>query len=420
MLARRFFSTVILMVVMVVLLVSNGYAQQTVLNLAGNQDRTGAFEALIAEFESQNPDIKVVFHEQPGVGQRVHDRYVSMLAARDSSFDVMSIDVIWPSEFVMAGWIDPLDDLYTEEELKGFLPSMIEAATIDGQIYAIPWMNDFGLLLSRTDLLEAAGYDIPETWEELVNIAKELQDRDSGLYGYSTTFARDANLDCNYYEFLHSKGGRVLDEDGNVVLYSPEAIEALEFMIDMMKEDNVAIPGIITTDLEEGRIIFQEGNAVFHRNWIYAYGLAQLEGSPVKGNIAISRLPAFPGGRSSSTLGGWLYALNAYSKNKDEAKRFIKFASSHEGQKIVTLNSAWMPARIALYKDEEIIEKYPHAPEWLDVALTTDPRPKTPRLREISEELQVQLHEAFLGRKTAEQAIRDLHDFIEGIVEGRL
>lgn len=409
-----------LTIMLCILLSVNALAQQTVINFAGNQDRTGAFAALIDAFEKENPDIKVVLHEQPGVGQQVHDRYVSMLAAHDGTIDVLSIDVIWPSEFVMAGWLEPLDDLYTEEELTEFLPSMVDAATIDGRIYAIPWMNDFGILLSRTDLLEAAGYDIPETWDELLHIAQKLQDRDNGLYGYSTTFARDANLDCNFYEFLHANGGRVFDEEGNTVLYSQEAVEALQFMIDIMSKHEITVPGIITTDLEEGRIVFQEGNAIFHRNWIYAYGLAQAEGSPVKGKIALSKLPSFPGGRNSSTLGGWLYALNNFSQNKEAAKRFIKFASSYEGQKIVTLNSAWMPARIESYTDVDIITKYPHAPELLNVAFTTDARPKTPRLREISEELQIQLHEAFLGHKGADAAIKALHEFIDKIVTGRI
>lgn len=402
--------------IFVVLLGGSVFAQKVTLHFSWDVDRYGGMAQLIREFERQNPDIAIVLDERPEVGSLVHDKYVTMLASGDPSVDIYSIDVIWPPEFAEAGWLEPLDDIFPPSEQEKYIPSMIDACTINGHIYGIPWHNDFGLLYSRKDLLENGGYEVPETWYELVEAAQKLQKRDQSLYGYSADWGREANLDCNFVEFLYSNNGTILDEKGKVVLNTPQAVEALQFMIDMINKYQVTMPGILSMDLEEGRVVFTEGNAVFHRNWLYVWDVSQQEGSKVKGKVIFSKLPHFPGGKSASTLGGWNYAISAYSKHKEEAKRFIKFAGGYEGQKIISLNNPYPPAIIDLYKDPDILKKYPHYPEFLEAAFTTIPRPKTARLQELSEALQVELHSAFQGQKSAEQAIADLAKTIEEIV----
>ena len=92
---------------------------------------------LIREFERQNPDIAIVLDERPEVGSLVHDKYVTMLASGDPSVDIYSIDVIWPPEFAEAGWLEPLDDIFPPSEQEKYIPSMIDACTINGHIYGI-------------------------------------------------------------------------------------------------------------------------------------------------------------------------------------------------------------------------------------------------------------------------------------------
>lgn len=407
----------ILSLIFIVLFIGLAFAQKVTLHLSWLRDYYGGMGQVIEEFEKQNPDITVVLDERAEVGSLIHDKYVTMLASGDPSVDIYCVDVIWPPEFAMAGWLEPLDDIFPPSEQEKYLPSMIDANTINGHIYGIPWMNDFGLLFSRKDILENSGYKVPETWDELVKAAQELQNRDQALYGYSADWGREANLDCNFVEFLYSNNGAIINENGEVVLNTPQAVESLQFMIDMINKYQITMPGILSMDLEEGRVVFTEGNAIFHRNWLYVWDLSQQEDSKVKDKVVFSKLPHFTNGKSASTLGGWNYAINVYSKYKEEAKKFIKFAGGYDGQKMISQTSPYLPAIIDLYKDPDIVKKYPHYPDLLEIAFTTIPRPKAARLQEISEALQIELHSAFQGQKTPELAIGDLAKTITELVK---
>ncbi len=97
------------------------------------------YRALAQQFERQNPGHRVNLQVQPGTSGEQLNRYVTLFAAKDTSVDVISIDVIWPAQMAAAGWLAPLDQWFTADRRADFLPGAIKANTIGGRIYGVPW-----------------------------------------------------------------------------------------------------------------------------------------------------------------------------------------------------------------------------------------------------------------------------------------
>ncbi len=101
----------------------------------------------------------------------------------------------------------------------------------------------------RKDLLEEKGYSPPQTWNELVKIAKVLQ-HPPDLWGFVFQGKQYEGLVCNSLEILWSFGGDVFDKKDNLVLNSKEAIEALKFMYDLIHTYKITPAGITTYEEE--------------------------------------------------------------------------------------------------------------------------------------------------------------------------
>ena len=96
----------------------------------------------------------------------------------------------------------------------------------------------------------------------------------------------------------------------------------------------ISPPGVLSYMEEESRGVWQTGNAVFMRNWPYAYALGNGDDSPIKGKFDVAPLPSGRRGtRSAATLGGWNLAVSKYSPNPDAAIALVKFMASTEFQK---------------------------------------------------------------------------------------
>jgi multiple sugar transport system substrate-binding protein len=381
-------------------------------------DRFNVNAKIIPLFESRNPNIKLEYIVAPQQGANyVHDKEVTMLAAKDGSIDVFITDVIWPPEYAAAGWLEPLDDVFPPEEQKKHVAAMIDAQTVGGKIYGVPWLNDIGHMFYRKDLLEGAGVKPPDLWTDLVQISQKLQGPD--MIGYVPCFFQDQQLMCNYYEFLYSNRGVFLDPSGKVPKFTERpSIEAVQFMADLVNKYKVVQPGVTTMSLDDGRVIFTQGRAVFHRNWNYVWGNAESHPeSKIKGKIGTSVVPKFAGGENVATLGGWSYSVNVYSKHKPEAKKLAVFLGGAEAQKIRALEGERTPTIYSLLGDADVNKKYPVYLEWQKEAEKAKSRPKSPFYTQLSTIFQAELQNAILMKKTPEQAMKDAADQMKPILK---
>ncbi|MFC2149744.1 ABC transporter substrate-binding protein [Candidatus Auribacterota bacterium] len=378
-------------------------------------DPGGGFEEIISDFEKKNPGINVEMIKGPTSTDAREVMYATSYLAGMHTYDMVLMDIIWLPKFAARDWIIPLDEWFTKEEQKKFFPGDIKGSIYKGKIYRVPLQTDAGILYYRKDLLDKAGVKMPGTWKQLVEMAKIIQEKPE-LYGYVFQAKQYEGLVCNFLEILWSFGGRVFDEEGNLTLTDPEAVKALQFMYDLVNVYGITPPGILTYEEEESRHIFQEGRAVFCRNWPYMLTLAENGDSPVKGKTGIGKLPRKEGMGSHSCLGGWGFGIAKFSPHRAACVKFIKYATSPESQKKLHFKSGIVPARKALFDDKEILQKSPHYKELYQILLSARPRPMTPHWSRISDVLRRYIHKVLLDSLSAREALEKAQKEIKEIV----
>ncbi len=382
------------------------------------------FEVLqqqVMEFETQHPHIQVQLLDLPESTSDRHTAYVDRLNRQDPTIDVYMIDIIWTPEFGAAGWTIPLNDYIAASNINmaDFLPGPVQSNTWAGQYVSLPWFTDAGLLYYRADLLAKYGFKAPQTWAELAEIAKTIvegeRETSPEMVGFVFQGLQYEGLVTNYLEYIWSNGADVLNETGDqVVLDSPQAVKALEILVDMQA---LAPPGITSFQEADALNYFQSGNAVFMRNWPYAWTMLNDERSSLKGKVGLAPLPYGPDGSSSaSTLGGWQLGISAYSQHPDEAFQLIAFLTGPEQQNYKTIQAGQLPTRRASYQDPDVLAANPHLAKLFDILVTARPRPIHPRYPEISEIMGQEVHRTLTGQQDAAVATEAMATAIQAII----
>ncbi len=369
---------------------------------------------LLDWFEREHPGITVKDEALPSSTDEQHQFYVINLDSRSADFDVLSLDVIWVPEFARAGWLRDLTGILAGAEQQAFFPGPIEAVTYGGRLFALPWYIDAGLLYYRKDLLMKYDRPVPKTWQELVQTAQVVTTQEKNVYGFLWPGRQYEGLVCNVLEFLWSNGGEAFDK-GRPVLDSPQNIEALTFMRDLIGKYGVTPPSVTTAAEETTRNIFGSGRALFMRNWPYAWNIFERQGSPIRGKVGVAALPSFPGHEGASTLGGWQLGVNRYSRNPEAAERLVRFLTSPSAQKFLALHVGYRPTRKALYEDQQLLSEQPFIAELYGVFMKARPRPVTPYYPMLTQVLQPELSAAITGIKEPAEALATAQKQIEHV-----
>jgi len=362
------------------------------INFAAGNDPSGATAALVAEYNESHPGVTVKFQMMPANTDTQHDSYVTYLSARESSIDLYSLDVIWTAEFARAGWIEPLPEAFIRPE--EFLEGPLESVTYQGTIYAVPWFTDAGVLYYRKDLLEEAGIEVPETWDDLRDAVRRVA-IPRGMEGFVWQGARYEGLICDFLEFLWGLGGSI---DRELLVNEPEAVERM--LVDAIElplaffDEGISPESVLTYKEEDSRRLFTESHALFHRNWPYAWSMAEGDESKVRGMVGIAPLPHAAGETSYSTIGGWNVALSTYSKHPDQALEFLAFVTSERALKLRAIEGAYLPTRKSTYADADVLAANPHFGSFFEVFENTRNRPRSPHYPRVSDVIQENVHGA--------------------------
>ncbi|MEV7376458.1 ABC transporter substrate-binding protein [Streptomyces sp. NPDC090301] len=377
-------------------------------------DLTRYLPPLVDEWNAVHPAEPVTLVELPESADETRAQMLSELRSGSSRFDVLNLDVAWTSEFAAAGLISPLDrDRFA---LDAFLRPVVDTATFDGRLYAVPYVTNAGLLYYRKDVLDAAGEKPPRTWAELARQARTLAPR-HGLEGYAGQFLPYEGLTVNVTEAIQSAGGTVLRDDGTTVAVDSDAARAgLAFLADGLREGWIPAEALRYKE-EESRAAFEEGRLLFLRNWPYVYTDANGPGSKVAGRIGAVPLPGLDG-LGTSVLGGSNLAVSARSKHPATAADFLAYLTSEPVQRQVLTRGALPPVRASLYDDPALVAAHPYLPILRESVLAAVPRPKSARYDQVSLVVQAIGQDVLALRDTPEEAVRRLTRELGAISSG--
>ena len=377
------------------------------------KDNTGDVKNIIAKWNALHPDQVVTLKEQSDQADQQHDDLVQHFKAKDPSYDVMSVDVVWTSEFAAQGWLQPLTGQFALNT-GGLLGVAVNAATYHNTLYAAPYTSDGGMLYYRSDLVSTP----PSTWDQLESdcaIAKA-----HGIGCYAGQFAKYEGLTVNASEAINAAGGHVVKSDGVTAdVNTPQAKSGLSWLVDMYKNGDIPQQAI-TFQEEQGRQAFEAGQLMFLRNWSYVYNLAQTDGSSVvKGKFAVAPLPG-PSGVGASTLGGHNVGMSVFSKHKATDIDFLKFLESSDIQSELLVKESNAPVLTSLYSDPTLLANptLGYLKVLGESLSTAKPRPVTPFYPGVTAAIEENSYAAIKGDKSVDQALKDMQAAITSATGG--
>lgn len=380
--------------------------------LVGGQHRPDLYRELFKEYAAANPGVTVTL-EVGGATSELLQRYLNtVLTARDPTLDAFLIDVVRPAQFAAARWSEPLDAYFgadRESILSRYLPLYRTANTIEGRTVSLPAFSDAMYLYYRKDLLEKVNETPPQTWDDLSRIARKVlaQEKNTNLQGLSFQGKAIEGAVCTFLLPYWSLGGEVV-KDGKLSFDRTKA-EAGLAMWRRMIADGVAKSNVSEVGTDDTRKEFQAGKAVFAVVWGYAWNLFQsAPDSQVKGRVGVVKLPAMPGGASVSCMGGWSYAVSAFSRNKAEAVKLVRWLSSPAVAKTLALKGSMQPVFGEVFTDPDIVAAIPWFRDALPVVESARPRPVTPMYRPVSDALRLNLNSVMAGARTPAQALNEI------------
>lgn len=315
------------------------------------------------------------------------DTYLTLiptqLLAGTSAFDLAFIQSTMVGELADAGAILPLDPflerLSPEQKVDVDLNDILVPALYEGKIYGLP--TDISTYFSyyRSDLIPQA----PETWDEVLELARRFsksQNPDSPTtYGLAFDGLVGQTLPEGFYTVMWSYGGKLIDEEGNPTVDSPEVVEAARFWQTLAREELVP-PEILSMGFSEVLAALEGGQvAMAIPGWNAMFPIILGGNSPYRDNIAVSVVPGVRQSDGSILrtpyTHSYFFALNAQSQNLDAAFEFLIFATGKEGGKIYA-RAGGMPSRASILNDQELITVRPEFPlmrESLEIAIAGPP-----------------------------------------------
>lgn len=340
--------------------------------------------------------------------------YQQILGSGSDKIDVFQIDVVWPG--ILANHLADLKPLAAGVEKQHFA-GIVSNNTVAGRLVAMPWFTDAGLLYYRKDLLAKYRLPVPDTWEALAAAARKIQDAERAagndkMWGYVWQGRAYEGLSCDALEWVVSyKGGTILDAaTGKPTINNPQAVKALTTAAGWV--GTITPKAVLNYGEEEARGVFQAGNAVFMRNWPYAWSLTQKTDSAVKDKVGVVALPkGGADGRRAATLGGWQLAVSRYTKNQKLAADLVLYLTSSEVQKQRALNGSYNPTISALYRDPDILKANPFFGELYNTFTSAVGRPSSVsrnRYNQVSNQFWNATHDVLAGKSDAASALARL------------
>lgn len=294
--------------------------------------------------------------------------YQHLLEAESTDVDVFQIDITWPG--LLGEHLIDLGGHFDAGQIAGHFDSIIAGLSRDGALLAMPWFTDVPMLYYRADLLRKYGLPVPQTWDQMTDAARTIQDgeRATGndrFWGFVWQGKADQGLTGGALEWINShNGGRIVEPDGEITINNPNAVKAIDLAASWV--GTITPPEVLNFQEEEVRGVFQVGNAAFMRNRTFAYLPGNRPDSGIAGRFDVAPLPkGGEDGRNAATLGGWQLAVSRYSDNPDLAADLVRFLTSNEMQKARAIEGGFAPTYPELYRDPEVLAANPYFEQLL-------------------------------------------------------
>ena len=358
-------------------------------------------KVLADAFMKANPNVKVSVTPVDW-GEAVTKLQTAI--AGKSTPDVSQMGTDMMGQFGATGAFEPVP---ADFDSSAFFDSAWKTNIVDGVVVGVPWYVETRLLYYRTDIAAKAGIKTaPGTWDELKAMAKAMQDQGGSKWGISLGTKNWQE----YFPFLWSNGGDVVDAGGAPTLNSTQAVGALTYYDSFFKD------GLTPKSVPEGFAIeaaFVKGDNPMFFSGPWHLGLvAKAGGAGFESKWAIAPMPKQDS--ATSFIGGSNMVVFKNSKNKDAAWAFVKFLSDPKTQALWYTTATDLPAVKAGW-DDPAVKGDPNVAMFGEQLKTTKAQPVSATWSELSSALNGTLEKMTTGGTDPQAAADEMQKQAESI-----
>ncbi|GGI08408.1 sugar ABC transporter substrate-binding protein [Egicoccus halophilus] len=270
-------------------------------------------------FEGENDGVTVELEFVPWAS--AHDQFVTAIGGGQVP-DVAEMGTTWTAEFAQLG----LAPVETDADAD-YIDSLVEAGTVEGTSYGYPWYAGARGLIYRTDVFEDLGLEVPETWDELLEVGGTIE---------AETDLAPIHVAGNYNHMLlpmvWQAGGEIATEEGegwDATLDSPEGREAFGFYADLWERGWTPEGGVSWNSVDVRTAFANEESAMMVGGGWDLSGILG-DNPDLEGRVGTALLPEGPGGSRDTFAGGSHLVVFEEAENQQLAVEFIEFMLQDE------------------------------------------------------------------------------------------
>lgn len=291
-------------------------------------------------------------------------------------------------------------DITDKVDVSQYYEGPINSCTLDGKLYGIPFGSNCLALFYNEDMLQAAGCEVPTTWDELADVAKKTTQ--GNVSGFAFSALQNEEGTFNFLPWMWSAGTTSYE------INNEAGIKAITFIRDLVKNDSMIKEAINWTQGDTMNQ-FISGNLAMMINGTWQVPTMREQVPDLNWNVAM-----IPKDKNDvSGLGGENFAI-IDNDNVDSSIEFIKYVTSEDKVKSYIDGFGYIASRKDVaetqYQGDAVME---HFIKEMQYALARGPHPSWP---EISDAISLAFNEAITETSTPEDAAKKAQDTIASII----
>jgi ABC-type glycerol-3-phosphate transport system substrate-binding protein len=299
----------------------------------------------VDDYNASHPDVQI--HNTVVSQTDYTTTLIPTALANGTAPDILYVEPSTFTKYAESGALADLTPYYTDELKADILPAVLDSATFDGKLLALPMELETLGLFYDAGLLESEGIEPPQTWDELKSAAQRLTT--DSRYGLVIPVEDSGYTLFNFYPFMWMAGADVTDAEGNYTVDTPEFAEALDFWGSFTSNgyspSSLQIGPWDVGNIATGVAAMQESGS---------YAIKATEGDYKDADISVVPLPSPDGTSGITVAGGQKLAVSAASKHVKEAADFI---FSGFGSDDISVASGWVTeAKFAYPARQSVID----------------------------------------------------------------
>jgi len=320
-------------------------------------------QKLTADNFTKQTGIKVNFTVLPE--NDVRDKISQEFSSQAGQYDVASLSNFEIPIYARSRWIAPLDPYIAKDtafdQADILKPMVASLKGDDGKVYGEPFYGESSFLMYRKDILAAKNLTMPDkpTWQQVADIAAKVDGAEQGMAGICLRGQPGwGQLFAPLTTVVNTFGGTWFTKDWQAQVDAPEFQQATQFYVDLVR--NYGENGAPQAGFTECLNNLIQGNAAMWYDATSAAGSLEAADSPVKGKIGYAAAPVVKT-QSSGWLYAWSWGIEQASEKKENAWKFISWASGKDYEKLVGSQLGWsrVPAgkRASTYQIPEYLNE---------------------------------------------------------------